>query len=165
MSELCPWSQCAGCISPVRPGDPVSARQWLGRYIGDDAAMARLRLLAGNADAEATPLSLDDQALADQLAARIASGAIRVCGARQAPALYAVSSTPAAAAAPAAPSPSPSSTAPAAAAPATPAPAAADTTFGSSMDPAAMAATLREAARDGVPFCEECARAAAMAAA
>ncbi len=161
MSELCSWSQCAGCISPLRLGDPVSARQWLGRHIGDDAAMARLRLLAGSAGVEATPLILDDQALADQLAARIATGAIRVCGARQAPKLYGVTSTPVAAAA--APAPSSATPAPAPAAKAAPAPA--ETTFGSGMDPAAMAATLREAARDGVPFCEECARAAAMAAA
>jgi hypothetical protein len=40
-------------------------------------------------------------------------------------------------------------------------PPAAETTFGSDLDVAAMVAVLVQAAQDGVPFCEECARAAA----
>ena len=37
----------------------------------------------------------------------------------------------------------------------------AETTFGPQLDVAAMVAVLQQAAQDGVPFCEECARAAA----
>lgn len=66
------------------------------------------------------------------------------------------------AAAPAPPAPPPPAPAPAPrrAAPAAPA-AAPAATFAPALDVAAMVAVLRQAARDGVPFCEECARAAA----
>jgi hypothetical protein len=37
----------------------------------------------------------------------------------------------------------------------------AETTFGAELDVAAMVAVLVQAAQDGVPFCEECERAAA----
>lgn len=61
---------------------------------------------------------------------------------------------------PAAPTPPPPAPSPRRAAP--PAPAAAPaTTFSQALDVAAMVAVLRQAARDGVPFCEECAKAAA----
>ena len=60
--------------------------------------------------------------------------------------------------APAAPAPAPS---PAAAARrAAPAAAPAPGTFDAELDVAAMVAVLQQAARDGAPFCEECARAA-----
>jgi pyruvate/2-oxoglutarate dehydrogenase complex dihydrolipoamide acyltransferase (E2) component len=63
---------------------------------------------------------------------------------------------PAPAPAAAAPAPSPAS----AAGRAAPAAAPAAGTFGADLDVAAMVAVLQQAARDGVPFCEECARAA-----
>lgn len=64
--------------------------------------------------------------------------------------------TPAPAPAASAPAPSPA----AAARRAAPAAAPAAGTFEVDLDVAAMVAVLQQAARDGVPFCEECARAA-----
>jgi hypothetical protein len=63
---------------------------------------------------------------------------------------------PAPAPAPTAPAPSPAAAARRAAPAAAPAPG----TFETELDVAAMVAVLQQAARDGVPFCEECARAA-----
>jgi hypothetical protein len=60
--------------------------------------------------------------------------------------------------APAPPPPAPASSPRPAAAPAA-APPAAETTFGSDLDVAAMVAVLQQAAQDGVPFCEECEKA------
>lgn len=62
--------------------------------------------------------------------------------------------------APAAPPPTPPAAGPRRAPPSAPA-AAPATTFSPALDVAAMVAVLRQAARDGVPFCEECAKAAA----
>jgi hypothetical protein len=63
---------------------------------------------------------------------------------------------PAPAPAPTSPAPSPATAARRAAPAAAPAPG----TFETDLDVAAMVAVLQQAARDGVPFCEECARAA-----
>ena len=152
---LCHWSQCIGCESLVRVGDTTAAQQWVGRLIGDEVAMARLRQVALAAGAEATPQRCDDQALAERIAAGITAGSLRVCGPAKALALYGL----AAARPPAAASPAPSRAAPRAAPVAAPPPV--ETTFGSDLDVAAMAAVLVQAAQDGVPFCEECAKAAA----
>ncbi len=154
---LCTWSQCSGCDSLVRAGDATAARQWVGRFIGDEVTMARLRQLALSVGAEASPQLCDDQALADRITAGITAGSIRVCGPAKPVTLYglAVVRAPAAAPAPPAPSPAPPRAAPVAAPPPV------ETTFGSDLDVAAMVAVLRAAAQDGVPFCEECAKAAA----
>ena len=60
---LCAWSRCTGCNSPVRAGDPTAARQWVGRFVGDEPTLARLRLLVISVDADASPIRADDQAL------------------------------------------------------------------------------------------------------
>lgn len=155
---LCTWSQCSACISPVPAGDPVSARQWVGRFIGDDVMMSRLRQLALAAGAESSPAMCDDQALADQIAAGITAGSMRVCGPAQALTLPGLAAAQPPVAAPA------RAAAPPRAAPVA-LPPAAQTTFGSDLAVAAMVAVLVQAAQDGVPFCEECAKAAAAAAA
>lgn len=125
--------------------------------VTDDGAMAQARLRA-LALSDGTDLSRcgDHQVLyALAVAPRDLESAAPVT-------LMRLVAPPAPAPAPAAPAPSP---APRAAAPAAaPAPPAADGTFGTSLDVAAMVAVLQQAARDGVPFCEECARAAAAAA-
>jgi hypothetical protein len=157
MPALCAWSQCTGCDSPVRAGDPTAARRWVGRHIGDEATMARLRLIAIATGAEAATVMLDDQALADRIAAGINTGVLRVCGAATAQKLYGLVAIKAAAAAPtpsAAAAPAPR------AAPVAPPPPV-ETTFVADLDVAAMVAVLVQAAHDGVPFCEECAKAAA----
>ena len=155
---LCTWSQCSGCDSLVRPGDVTAARQWVGRFVGDDVMMARLRQLALAAGAEVSPQMCDDHAVADRITAGITAGAMRVCGPAKVLTLYGLTSLPAASAAPAPPAPS-LSPQPRAAPVAAPPPV--ETTFGSDLDVAAMVAVLVQAAQDGVPFCEECAKAAA----
>ena len=165
MPMLCSWSQCTGCDSLVRAGDSTAARQWIGRFIGDEAKMARLRLQVIATGAEAAPLMLDDHALADRIEAGISSGSMRVCGAASALKLHGLVLVKAPAAAPSRSSSAPTAapTAPRAAPVAPPPPV--ETTFGSDLDVAAQVAVLVQAARDGVPFCEECAKAAAKRAA
>ena len=156
---LCTWSQCSGCDSLVRPGDATAAQQWVGRFVGDDVMMARLRQLALTAGAEVSPQMCDDHAVADRITAGITAGAMRVCGPAKALTLYGLTAVRAPAAAPAPPAPS---SAPPRATPVE-APPPVETTFASDLDVAAMVAVLVQAAQDGVPFCEECARAAAEA--
>lgn len=155
---LCTWRQCSACISPVPPGDPVSARQWVGRFIGDDVMMARLRQMAFDAGAESSPAMCDDQSLADRITAGITAGSMRVCGPAQALTLLGLVAARPPVAAPA------RAAAPPRAAPVAPPPVA-QTTFGPDLAVAAMVAVLVQAAQDGVPFCEECAKAAAATAA
>jgi hypothetical protein len=163
MPMLCSWSQCTGCDSLVRAGDPTAARQWMGRFIGDETAMARLRLQAISTGVDAVPAMLDDHALADRIEAGICSGSMRVCGAAAALQLYGLVLVKAPAAAPAPPAAAPAPTAPRAAPVAPPPPV--ETTFGSDLDVAAQVAVLVQASVSGVPFCAECAKAAAKRAA
>ena len=160
---LCTWSQCSGCESLVRAGDATAARQWVGRFIGDEVAMARLRQWAATAGLLAAPATADDQALADCLAAAIGSGALRVCGPASTPKLYnlAMLRAPAASAAPATAASPPAQPRRTAAAAVTPA----ESTFSAGLDSAEMEAALVRAAQDGAPFCEECAKAASARAA
>lgn len=151
---LCTWSQCSGCESLVRAGDATAARQWVGRFVGDEVTMARLRQLALTAGAEASPQMCDDQALVDRITAAITAGAMRVCGPAKAIRLLGMPIRQAAA-----PPPSAAAAPPRAAAAAPPP--AAETTFAVDLDVAAMVAVLRAAAQVGVPFCEECAKKAA----
>jgi hypothetical protein len=152
------WHE-AGVGQPVvAPGDVDSARHRLERSTGDPAALDRLRLTA-LALADGTDLSrLDDHQLVDHLAAAVAHGRLRMAGV--APKLLRL--VPADAPAPiraSAPARAPR------AAPAPVPPAATDATFDTDLDAAAMVMVLQQAALDGVPFCEQCARAAAARAA
>ncbi|MDE2145281.1 MAG: hypothetical protein KGJ24_01185 [Burkholderiales bacterium] len=125
---------------------------------GDDVASARLRLLAlQRADGE--DLSrLDDHDLQARLEAW--HGRAESLGTDpDPPALMRLASAPAAGEAAAVAAAGPRRSAPVE--PAAPA----ETTFGADVDAEAMAQALVQAAQDGVPFCEECARAAARAAA
>jgi hypothetical protein len=157
-AALLPWHDGHAGGRITAPSDLWSARLWLAHLIGDDAALASLRLKA-LALTDGTELSqLDDQALIDHLAVAVAEGRLRIGGVRPELRRLVVGPAPA-------PATRPPPAAPvrreAAAAP----PAAVETTFGSELDVAAMVAVLVQAAQDGVPFCEECARAAAEAAA
>jgi hypothetical protein len=157
-AALRPWhdAQAGDAITP--PGDVASARLWLAHAVGDDATLAAQRL-AALALVDGTELSrLDDHQLIDHLAAAVAHGRLRTAGARPALRRLVVAAAPAPA-----PAPPPPAAAPRAA-PVAPPPAV-ESTFGSELDVAAMVAVLVQAAQDGVPFCEECARAAAEAAA
>ncbi len=151
---LRPWHDAHAGATLTAHDDVVSARQWLAHAVGDDAALAALRLVTlGLADG--TELSrLDDHQLVDHLAAAIAEGRLRSAGARPLLRRLVPAPTPAQV-----PTPAPVTSA-RRAAPVAPPPAA-ETTFGSGLDVAAMVAVLVRAAQDGVPFCEECVHAAA----
>lgn len=160
-NELLPWHGGHAGEPLVRPGDPVAARQWLNAAVSDDAQLAALRLCA-HALGDGVDFSrLDEHQALDHLAAALTQGRL-LAGTAAQPALRNLS-----VAAAAAPAPAPaSSAAPARAAPAVAEPPPAEeTTFSSGIDVSAMVAGLVQAAQDGVPFCEECARAAAEAAA
>jgi hypothetical protein len=123
--------------------------------LGDDAALAALRLRALELADGNDWSRYEDHEVVAQLAAAQTQGR---GGASPAPAgvrLFRLAPAPEAAA-PSPPAPAPSPRAAAAAVPL-----AAETTFGLGLDVAAMVAVLRQAAQDGTPFCEECARAAA----
>jgi hypothetical protein len=108
--------------------------------------------------ADGTDLSrLDDPALFDQLGTVLAEGRLRTGGETRRLLKLVQKVTSASP-----PPPPPPASAPRAA-PAAPPPVV-ETTFGSELDVAAMVAVLVQAAQDGVPFCEECARAAAASA-
>lgn len=157
-SSLCVWHECAGCVSPVSAGDAVAARQWAAGAVGVDATMARLRLHAAEAGLEPNAARADDQNLADSISAGIASGLLKVCGAARSVKLLGFVASLAPAPAPAAPAPARQRSA---AAP----PPAFEVGFAAGLDVAAMVAVLKQAAQDGTPFCEECAKAGAEAAA
>jgi len=154
------WSDSPGGGLLVPAGDLVAARQGLSPSLDDDASTSLLRA-AALALTDGSDLSrVDSHTLVDQLAAALADGRLR--DNRGADSLKLLRLIPAAAPAPpppppaAAPSPRPQA--------APPAPAPVESTFDAGLDVAAMVAVLVQAAQDGVPFCEECARAAAHAA-
>ena len=157
MLKLWPWHDAGGADGSVGRGDPVQWRQWLDRQLIDDSDASEARGYAlGLSDG--TELSrLDGAQLKDHLAAAMMAG--RLDAALGTPVVLRVltqTARPAAAASPSAPAAS----SPRAASAAAPAPAA-ETTFGPDLDVVAQVAVLVQAARDGVPFCEECAKAAA----
>ncbi len=123
--------------------------------IVDGAASAQLRMAALGLGDGGDLSRCDDHQLVELLGAAVAQGRLAT-GPVAAPQLLRL---PTASPPVAAPPPPPPAAAPraAAAAPAS----AAETTFGAELDVAAMVAVLVQAAQDGVPFCEECARAAA----
>lgn len=138
----------------VSPGDLADAKQALAASIGDDAALSRLRLKALSL-ADGSELSrLDEHAFLDHFAAAVAEGRLRAAGPRPSLLPFVPAAAPARAPAPATPARARPS-----------APAAPDASPEVDLDVAAMIAVLTQAARDGVPFCEECERARAAQAA
>jgi hypothetical protein len=120
----------------------------------DDLSMARLRqALAAQPEGHA-PVHLDDHQVLALLGPQAAPPADDAAGLLR----YRLAIAPAAAGAP--PPPASSGSAAGRAAAAAPPPAAVVVgALSASLDVAAMVQTLRDAARDGVPFCEECERA------
>ena len=118
----------------------------------DDAHIAALRRRAHEAGLGVDWSQADDQAVSDFVAWAAPLAA------EFGPMLQNLA--PKATAAGAAPAPAAGSSRPRQAAAASP-PAAPQATLGPDVDAAATAQNLRDAANDGVPFCEECARAAA----
>lgn len=154
--RLDPWllDDDSAAQAAADPAAVADAAMQVLAGIGDAATMAewRLRALARGAGDEMSRLS--DHEIAARIVVAIEGGRVTLAGAP--PRLLPLAPPPASAAPPP-PAPAPS---PRRAAPAAPA-AAPATTFSQTLDVAAMVAVLRQAASDGVPFCEECAKAAA----
>ncbi len=125
--------------------------------VADDVASAQLRLLALSLADGADLSRLDDHHVAAGLAAARASGRLRLV-AQAPPTLMRLAFSPAGGEVPGAASAA-GPRREAAVEAATPP----ENTFAADLDAEAMAAALVQAAQDGVPFCEECARAAARA--
>ena len=147
---------CADCAPSALGRDPGLVGQSLGRAPLDPQAMIGLRRLAGLQTGADLQLLSDAQVL-DQLAAQVQRGQLQLCRppaaargtvspeSRGVDMGAAIEPPPSGPSAPAPPPPAP---------PPAPAPEPAV-----EIDAAAQAAVLREAARDGVPFCEECEKA------
>jgi hypothetical protein len=148
------WHAPESGPASVFHGDRGAPRRTLGAGALDDGPQAMLRAAALQLD-EGIPMPrLDHHDLLSLVSTAVATGWLRVGG--PPPALMPLVGARAAAVAPPAPRPAapPRRTA-AVAAPV------AEGTFGADVDVAAMVAALTRAAADGVPFCEECAKAAA----
>lgn len=141
-------------------GNPTAALGLAQASVGDDAAMGALRAAVARTQPPGVALvNLDDAAVAELAACAMAAGTLHLGAPQAPPQMFRIAITP-----PAPPPPAPAaSAAPRAQSSAAPPPA--ETTFASTLDAAAMVAVLAQASRDGVAFCEECARAAAGAAA
>lgn len=159
------WHQCEAKSETWTPAGRHTALVWLRQFKGDPASMSGLRSMVHALHPATLPpgFSNDEQVL-EALSGLLSSGVLHVhsvpppvTGYRD-PAYVAAPAQAAPATRRPAPSQSSSSTAPVRAAEE------ADT-FSSATDAAATAAVLRSAAESGVPFCEECAKAAAAAAA
>ena len=156
MLKLWPWHEAGGANGGALRGDPEETRQWLEQQLMDDADTAQARGYASGL-ADGTELSrLDKSQVKDHLSAALMQGRWRTDQGTAAVLRSLTQAARPAAAAPPAAAASSARPAPAAA----PAPAA-ETTFGPDLDVAAQVAALKQAARDGVHFCEECAKAAA----
>lgn len=157
MLKLWPWHEAGAADNGVVRGDPVESRQWLERQLIDDVDVAQARCqVLGLADGTES-WRMDDTQLKLQLVAALDDGRLHI-GASTPVRLRSLVQAQAPASAPASalaatssprPMPPPRPTPPAAA------------TFGPELDTVAMAAVLKRAAQDGVPFCEECERAKA----
>ncbi|MEP7281387.1 MAG: hypothetical protein ABI696_05355 [Rubrivivax sp.] len=135
-------------------GDDVAAQDRVAPALLDDGEQIRLRAWALEVD-DGVPLpQRAEHEAVSVVAAALARGALRPAGSPPPRLPLAAVRKQGLAAAPLRPP------APARAAAAAP-PIAPDSTFGSDLDAAAMVAALTQAARDGTPFCEECAKASA----
>ncbi|APR82377.1 Hypothetical protein A7982_07726 [Minicystis rosea] len=131
---------------PVEIRDRIAARTWLARVASASGGMMRLRRLA--ADRLVIPAyGIDDGEVLDRLAGWLASGELRLVALGQ---QHLTSSgdvdEPAAIAAPM-PAPAPVVETPKALE---------ERTFGDEIDAEAIAVVMRNAAKLGIPFCEEC---------
>ncbi|MDE2396869.1 MAG: hypothetical protein KGL43_18875 [Burkholderiales bacterium] len=148
------WRDLGAAGSASVDGERSTLLLRLEAAAGDNAAARRLALqLADGVDRS----RLGEHEVLEDLAAEWAS-AVLVATGGEPPLLFRLVGAVAAAPAPARAA-APSRPRPAAVAP----PAAEDTGFARDLDVAAQVAALVAAAQSGVPFCEECARAAAQA--
>jgi hypothetical protein len=149
--EICRSAELRSDDRRLAVSDERAARDQLRELLNDAAAMARIRRLLIE-DSFQDLVGWSDHDVIDLLARRVVSGRLTIVSsdARRPPAIPAATrlvTAPAPAPAPvqartSAPAPRPEPQAPAPAIP----------------NAAAQAAALSEAARDGTPFCEECAK-------
>jgi len=153
--EICLSAELRSGDRLVPTPDPAAARDLLRGLLGDAHAMARLRRILVE-ESFRDLWGASDHEVLDDLARRMVSGRLRIASgdARRPPAIP-ITAKPVAA--PALPPEPVRTRAPVPAPPARPAPAPAPP----SVEMSAQAAALVEAARDGTPFCEECAKARA----
>lgn len=139
------------------PNSALSTMNVLRRCVGDHYAMRLLRAQLADAVRDAQVPQLSDVAVVNRIVSLVAQGRLQLRGPfaplREGGGVTTVAeAAPSPAPAPAArPTPQSSSRATAMAA---------EPSFSPNVDVAALAATLTDAAKDGTPFCEECARAA-----
>jgi hypothetical protein len=137
----------------IRDGD--SARHVLRQCVGNQYAMRMLRTLLSEVLPSAPLNLLDDVGAVEVAAGLVGASRLRLVG--PVPRLRAAAEYSSGRAV--APAPAPAATPPASR-PASRTPVeSAEPSFIPNLDVAALASMLRDAARDGTPFCEECARA------
>jgi hypothetical protein len=158
-NALCSWHSCRGCKYPRRFVAHDEAVRWLQAQVGDSWTFIDLRrVLADHGDDHALCRENEQRAI-DRMAALLVSGRLLVCGEQGAEsvrvpekrlkssksALEPLTAAPIRAVIPQSPRPT------------VPLPEIEPPPI--ELDVAAMVETLRTAARDGVPFCEECEKA------
>jgi hypothetical protein len=157
--SVCQWDRCHGCQRPGRFVHRDDPEAWLRGFKSDPGAMRDLRVIAYQYVERVTVSRVTDDQVCVQIARLIVQGRLRLCGPpieaqpRTQPRQEVRLPPPR----PTAPSPAPRRVREAEVATASPVE---SPTFAASMDGLAQAKALREAARAGVPFCEECDRAA-----
>ncbi|NJD05576.1 MAG: hypothetical protein FIA97_03645 [Methylococcaceae bacterium] len=151
--KLCRWHDCwQGCESRIRRFDAISWTVWLNRLSSEDLR----NLLARTSDCPFSNLVItDDHDIRNHLGWLLNSGRFRICGVaaqRAASAGGGNAALPVQAA-------QPIGVATGRSEPASPVVQSPSQGFPANLDAAAAAFVLRQAARDGIPFCEECEKA------
>ncbi len=177
-TALCRPEECKGCDAVTTiERDPYVARLVLSPLLRDGMAMANLRADWLPVSGDQALSRLDDQQLLDAIGGALATGRLRLCPgtvaaegeagaedgndakAKAAAAAESEGERQAMPTSASAPSPPPRPVAPAPPTAAAPPPPAPPPVVEIEIDAAAMTAVLLAAARDGVPFCEECEKA------
>lgn len=161
----CRWYECRGCECSRVFVAHDDAIRWLQTTVAGPCGMIDIRSALNSCGDDLALSRVDDQGVIVQLAALLVNGRVRVCGDQanvglKLPEAHWPSAASARATSTAVPissviAPSPRSSRP---------PAPVEEKQAAELDVAAMVATLRAAAKNGTPFCEECARAARQAA-
>lgn len=156
--KLCRSDRCANCEPMPGLRDSYWSRQWLQQFATDPISMFALRGLLTQ-EGHQPVCDLSDSGILDAVVADLSSGALHICG-------QTVMVVPEASAGPAQPASDP----PPPKVERTPAvqtvskrrpePAPEAATLSAHTDLVAVAQSLKSASEHGIPFCEECARAA-----
>ncbi len=150
---VCRWHECRGCEHVDDEHGVEDAIRALRERKLDQAAMEDLRHLALRYDDERLLVRATDDEVCGRVAGLISSGRLRLCGAM--PQLYRDEGVPLVKAPP---EPKPARRWVEPPPPAPPVPIE-DSTFTPNLDAAALAKVLKDAAKAGMPFCEECEKA------